>query len=76
MVEGRDHVAGESVILVGRAGDRGEDLYVVRDSGPAGQGDLDLIAAARTYLPGRVDEVRTFRAALDRVAPSATGADE
>jgi len=65
MVEGRDHVAGESFIMVGGEGDRGEDIYVIRDSGPAGASHLDLIAASRTYLPALIAEVRRLRAALE-----------
>lgn len=61
MVEGRDHVAGDSFIMVGQADDRAEDLYVSRDSGPAKTTDLDVIAAARTYLPLLVDEIRRLR---------------
>lgn len=62
MVEGRDHLAGDSFIMVGTEGHRGEDIYVTRDSGPAAASTLDLIAAARTYLPALVDEVRRLRA--------------
>ncbi len=51
MVEGRDHVAGDSFIMVGQADDRAEDIYVSPDSAPANASDLDVIAAARTYLP-------------------------
>jgi hypothetical protein len=61
MVEGRDHVAGDSFIMVGRADDRAEDIYVSRDSGPAKASDLDAIAAARTYLPLLVAEIRRLR---------------
>lgn len=61
-VEGRDHVAGDSFIQVGEDRDRGEDIYVSRDSGPASAAYLDLIAAARTYLPQLVAEVRASRA--------------
>jgi hypothetical protein len=38
-------------------------MYVIRDSGPAWPADLDLIAAARTYLPRLVDEVERQRKA-------------
>lgn len=63
MVEGRDHEAGDSFIQVGNNGDRGEDIYVRRDSGPADASILDLIAAARTYLPDLIAEVRRLRSA-------------
>jgi hypothetical protein len=61
MVEGRDHESGDSFIQVGEDRDRGEDIYVTRDSGPANASYLDLIAAARTYLPLLIDEVRAGR---------------
>lgn len=63
MVEGRDHESGDSFIQVGNDGDRGEDIYVTRDSGPADASFLDLIAAARTYLPMLIAEVRDTRSA-------------
>ncbi|MGH3496017.1 MAG: hypothetical protein ACRDP1_00935 [Nocardioidaceae bacterium] len=63
VVEGRDHDSGDSFIQVGNDGDRGEDIYVTRDSGPADASFLDLIAAARTYLPKLIAEVRETRAA-------------
>jgi hypothetical protein len=60
-IEGRDHVAGDSFIMVGTPDDRGEDIYVSRDSGPASPADLDVIAAARTYLPILIAEIRRLR---------------
>ena len=61
MVEGRDHTSGDSFIMAGTKDDRDEDIYVMRDSGPASSSDLDLIAAARTYLPRLVAEIRRLR---------------
>lgn len=66
MVEGRDHVSGDSFIQVGADDDRGEDIYVARDSGPADSSFLDLIAAARNYLPLLIAEVRHGRSVSDR----------
>lgn len=60
-VEGRDHDSGEDMIMTGPDGDRGEDIYVTRDSGPASAAYLDLIAAARNYLPVLIDELRAAR---------------
>jgi hypothetical protein len=57
MIEGRDHTSGDSFIMIGRADDRDEDMYVSRDSGPASQADLEFIAAARNYLPRLLDEI-------------------
>ncbi|MGW4848152.1 hypothetical protein [Nocardia brasiliensis] len=69
MVEGRDMLSGDSFIQVGVDTARGEDIYVTRDSGPANAAYLDLIAAARTYLPALVSEVRALRARLDHEPP-------
>jgi hypothetical protein len=52
-----DHTSGDSFIMIGRADDRDEDMYVTRGSGPASQADLDFIAAARNYLPRLLDEI-------------------
>jgi len=43
--------------MIGAEDDRDEDMYVSRDSGPAEASDLDLIAAARTFLPRLLDEI-------------------
>jgi hypothetical protein len=61
MVEGRDHYSGDDFIQVGVDDDRAEDIYVSRDSGPAGGAELDVIAASRTYLPILIAEVRRMR---------------
>lgn len=61
MVEGRDHVSGDSFIMVGEPDDRREDMYVTRDSGPADRATLDLIAASASYLPALVREIRRLR---------------
>ena len=61
MVEGRDHSSGDSFIMIGREDDRGEDMYVSRDSGPASASDLDFIAAARNYLPRLIDDIADLR---------------
>jgi hypothetical protein len=61
VVEGRDAESGDSFIRTGTTDRRGEDLYVTRDSGPADAAHLDLIAAARTYLPLLVEELRAAR---------------
>lgn len=64
MVEGRDHMSGDSFIQVG-GDDQAEDIYVSRDSGVAGTAELDVIAAARTYLPLLVEEVLRLRKGRD-----------
>jgi hypothetical protein len=65
MVQGRDHSAGDSFIMIGRDDDRDEDMYVSRDSGPASNSDLDFIAAARNYLPRLIDEIVELRRACE-----------
>jgi hypothetical protein len=62
VVEGRDTESGDSFIQTGPDERRGEDVYVTRDSGPADAAYLDLLAAARTYLPLLIDELRDCRA--------------
>jgi hypothetical protein len=66
MVEGRDHSAGDSFIMIGRDDDRDEDMYVTRDSGPASTSDLDFIAAARNYLPELIEEIAELRRKCER----------
>ena len=61
MVEGRDHMSGASFIMIGAAGDRREDMYVSRDSGPADPATLDFIAEACTSLPTLIAEIRRLR---------------
>jgi len=61
MIEARDHTSGDSFIMVGAADDRGEDMYVTRDSGPASPADLDFIAAARNYVPRLLKEIEALR---------------
>lgn len=61
MIEGRDHLSGDSFIMVGSTGDANPDIYVSRDSSPASAADLDLIAEARTYLPRLLDELDRLR---------------
>ena len=61
MVEGRDHLSGDSFIQVGRGDDRAEDIYVSRDSGPARSAELEIIASARNYLPILIAEIRRLR---------------
>jgi len=58
-------MSGDSFIQVGRNDDRAEDIYVSRDSGIAGPAELDVIAAARTYLPLLVEEVIRLRGERD-----------
>jgi len=60
-VEGRDFESGDSFIRTGDSSTRGEDIYVTRDSGPASPDYLDLIAAARTWLPELIAEIRETR---------------
>lgn len=47
--------------MTGREDDRDEDIYVSRDSGPAGPAYLEFIVAARNYLPRLLDEIAELR---------------
>jgi hypothetical protein len=53
IVEGRDQAAGESFIQT-----RGEDLYILRDTGGASPNYLDFIAEARNLLPDLIARYR------------------
>jgi hypothetical protein len=61
MIEGRDHVSGDSFIQIGSGDWRAADMYVSRQSCPASAADLDLIAAACSALPGLIAEIRRLR---------------
>jgi hypothetical protein len=49
--------------------DRDEDLYLSRDSGPAGVADHDFIAAARNLMIDLLDEIDRLRGELERRSP-------
>ena len=66
-VEGRDHMSGDTFIMIGAEGDRLEDLYLSRDSGPADAATHDLIAEARNALPVLIGEIRRLRSELDKL---------
>ena len=61
MVEGRDHVGGDSFIMVGTGDTRGDDIYVNVDGKPAPPELLDFIADARNALPRAMDEIERLR---------------
>lgn len=61
MIEGRDHTSGDTFIMIGEGDDRGEDLYLSRDSGPANGTDHDFIAAARNWMEELLDEIEGLR---------------
>ena len=63
-VEGRDHTAGDTFIMIGAESDRREDLYLLRDSGPADASTHDLIAEARNALPALIMEIKRLRSEL------------
>ena len=60
-VEGRDHISGSTFIKIGEGEDRGDDMYVFRETVFAAPYDLDLIAAARNALLPLIEEVRRLR---------------
>ena len=57
-------MSGDTFIMVGAEGDRREDLYLTRDSGPADAATHDLIAEARNALPILIEEVLRLRSVL------------
>ena len=64
-VEGRDHVSGDTFIMIGLGDERGADMYVSQDDERgrrwAAAQDLDFIAAARQDIPRLIAEVRRLR---------------
>jgi hypothetical protein len=52
--------------MIGAEGDRREDLYLSRDSGPADAPTHDLVAEARNALPFLIGEIRRLRSELDK----------
>jgi hypothetical protein len=60
-IEGRDGLSFASFIQTGEGDGRGQDIYVRQDGGPANAACLDLIAAARTWLPDLISEIREAR---------------
>jgi hypothetical protein len=57
MVEGRDHLSGDSFIMVGSGDSRGDDIYVTFGAKPAPAEILDFIAEARNKLPAFLDDL-------------------
>jgi hypothetical protein len=68
MIEGRDHMSGDSFIMVGEGQDRLDDIYVSFDGRPAPEPDQDFIAAARQDIPrllAEIDRLRGLRTKTD-----------
>jgi hypothetical protein len=65
LIEGRDHLSGDSFIRTGGLDDEAPDMYVTLTHGarpvPASVADLDFIASARQDLPRLVAELRRLR---------------
>lgn len=61
-VEEREPIGGCSFIQLGAEGYSPPDMYVYHDDKIAPAADLDLIAAARAYVPRLIREVRRLRA--------------
>lgn len=62
MIEGRDHISGDSFIMVGSGSARKEDMYITVGGNPASVADQDFIAAARQDVPRLLAELRRLRA--------------
>jgi hypothetical protein len=60
-VEEREPIGGCSFIQLGADGYSPPDMYVYHDDKIAPAADLDFIAAARTYMPRLIREVRRLR---------------
>lgn len=60
-VEKREPIGGCSFIQLGADGYSPPDMYVYHDDKVAPAADLDFIAAARTYIPRLVREIRRLR---------------
>jgi hypothetical protein len=60
-VEEREPIGGCSFIQLGAKGYSPPDMYVYHDDKIAPAADLDFIAAARTYMPRLIREVRRLR---------------
>ena len=74
MVEGRDHLSGDSFLMTGADDDRGPDMYLTWD--PAideeqRRADQDFIAHARQDIPAMAAEIRRLRDLLDLLPPAA-----
>ena len=54
-------IGGPDFIRLGGDDDSKPDMYIAHDGQPAPVADLDLIAAARNYLPRLIAEVRDLR---------------
>jgi len=57
MVEGRDHIGGDSFIMAGPETSRYQDIYVSLDGTPATADLLDFLAEARNALPLLLDDI-------------------
>jgi hypothetical protein len=64
MVEGRDHLSGESVIITGPPDHRGPDIYV---HGAIVADDQDFIANAKQDIPTLIAEIRRLRGEVERL---------
>jgi len=60
-VEGRDHTGGDDFVMVGEGKQRGDDMYIRRDTKPASTEDQDFIAHARQDIPRLIAEIRRLR---------------
>ncbi len=57
-------MSGPSFIKIGEGEDRGDDMYVTRETVAAAPFDLDVIAASRNALLPLIEEVRRLRREL------------
>lgn len=60
-MEARDHISGDTLIMIGAEGDPRED------SGPPDGAPSDLVAEARNALPVLIGEIGRLRSELDNL---------
>lgn len=60
-IEGRDHLGGDSFIMTGPEGERGDDIYLSTYGKAVDDADHDFIAGARQDVPRLLAEVRRLR---------------
>jgi hypothetical protein len=78
MVEGRDHLSGDSFLMTGTEDHRGPDLYMTWDPvthDDQRRADQDFIAHARHDIPDMAAEIRRLRGLL-ALLPTASGASD
>src|ERR1700726_123994 len=61
IVEGRDHLGGDSFIMIGTPDRPGHALYLSRGSHAASAADQDFVAASRQDIPRLLREIQRLK---------------